>query len=95
VTKKQLATGKPPFKAVIQLKAAMVPVNLVDIIKGVGFDYNMSARDVSDVLAYGHVDNEGNIIIWDEDSDDPVDNQVAGHQIIWEREIELSSGTYR
>ena len=95
VTKKQLATGKPPFKAVIQLKAAMVPVNLVDIIKGVGFDYNMSARDVSDVLAYGHVDNEGNIIIWDEDSDDPVDNQVAGHQIIWEREIGLSSGTYR
>ncbi|MFP6807333.1 MAG: multiheme c-type cytochrome [Pseudomonadales bacterium] len=90
VTSEQLATGTPPFKALVQLKAAMVPVNLVDIIKGVGFDYNMSARDVANVLSLGHVDEDGEVIIWNEDSDDPVDNQVAGHQIIWERQVELS-----
>lgn len=89
VTNKQLASGTGPFKAVIQLKAAMVPVNLIDIIKDVGFDYNMSARDVSDVLAYGHVDENGDVVIWDEDTDDPVENQVAGHQIIWERTLEI------
>ena len=70
----------------------MVPVNLVNIIKDVGFDYNLSAREVADVLANGHVDENGDVVIWDEDSDDPTDNQVAGHQVIWEKEIDLSSG---
>jgi hypothetical protein len=92
VSSDQLISGKPPFKAVVQLKAAMVPVNLVNIIKDVGFDYNLSAREVADVLANGHVDENGDVVIWDEDSDDPVDNQVAGHQVIWEKEVDLSSG---
>jgi hypothetical protein len=92
VSSEQLTSGKPPFKAVVQLKAAMVPVNLVNIIKDVGFDYNLSAREVADVLANGHVDENGDVVIWDEDSDDPVDNQVAGHQVIWEKEVDLSSG---
>lgn len=89
VSGNEMASGRPPFKAIVQLKAAMVPVNLVDFIKGVGFDYNMSARDVSSVLVHGHVDESGNLVIWDEDSDDPIDNQVAGHQVVWERELDL------
>ena len=63
VTKKQM-TGPGPYRAVIQLKAAMVPVNLINEIRRVGFDYGMSARDVADAL-------------------------VAGHQVLWEREIIL------
>jgi hypothetical protein len=54
--------GRGPYKAIVQLKAAMVPVNLLNEIRDVGFDYNMSARDVAA-------------------------NLVAGHQVIWEREV--------
>ncbi len=64
VVKKKQLTGRGPYVATIQLKAAMVPVNLVNEIRDVGFDYDMSAREVAD-------------------------NLVAGHQIIWEREVPL------
>ncbi|MCB1692324.1 MAG: hypothetical protein KDI19_06125 [Pseudomonadales bacterium] len=88
ISKRDLAGGTPPFKAIVQLKAAMVPVNLLNIIKDVGFDYNLSARDVAEVLSQGHVDEDGNTIIWNPDSDDPEDNQVSGHMVVWEREVD-------
>ncbi len=47
-------TGKGPYKAIIQLKAAMVPVNLVNRIKEVGFDYGLSAQDIAKALVKGH-----------------------------------------
>jgi len=47
-------TGKGPYRAVVRLKAAMVPVNLIDEIKGVGFDYGMSPREVADAVVAGH-----------------------------------------
>jgi len=47
-------TGKPPYKASIQLKAAMIPVNLVAEISPIGFDYGMSARDVANGVLAGH-----------------------------------------
>jgi hypothetical protein len=62
----KLAGTSGPYKAVVQLKAAMIPVNLVNAIKNVGFDYSMSARDISEAL-------------------------VAGHQVIWERQVALDS----
>ena len=89
VTSDQLKSAVFPLKAIVQLKAAMVPVNLVNAIKDVGFDYGLSARDVAEVLAHGHVDAEGAPVIWNIDSDSPEDNQVAGHQVIWEKEIVL------
>ena len=52
-------TGKGPYKAIIQLKAAMVPVNLINRIKEVGFDYGLSARDIAESLQKGHE------VIWD------------------------------
>ena len=89
VTKKQL-TGRGPYRAVVQLKAAMVPVNLINEIRDVGFDYGMSARDVADVLVHGHVirtgEDEYEPVIWDPDDDDPDANRVVGHQVLWERE---------
>ncbi|MGA9422929.1 MAG: multiheme c-type cytochrome [Rhodanobacteraceae bacterium] len=51
--------GRGPYKAEIQLKAAMVPVNLLDAIKDVGFDYNMSARDVATNLVAGQ------LVVWE------------------------------
>ena len=84
VSRKQLS-GRGPYQAIIQLKAAMVPVNLLNDIRDVGFDYDLSARDVAETLVHGYVDKEGNVVIWNEDSDDPVDNKVVGHQVLWER----------
>ncbi len=57
-------TGNGPYRAEVRLKAAMVPVNLVDEIKEVGFDYFMSAREIAERV-------------------------VAGHQVLWEREVDL------
>ena len=46
-------TGKGPYKATIRLIVQSVPVNLIDAIKGVGFDYSMSAREVADAVVAG------------------------------------------
>ncbi|MBI1375249.1 MAG: hypothetical protein GC159_21230 [Phycisphaera sp.] len=83
-------SGKGPYKAVVQLKAGMVPVNLLNEIKDVGFDYNMSARLVADNLVKGYVDKEGKPIIWNPDSKDPEENVVNGHQVVWEREVQFN-----
>ena len=47
-------TGSGRYTATIQLKSAMVPVNLIHAIKGVGFDYGMSPRDIADGVVAGH-----------------------------------------
>ena len=47
-------TGRGPYTVRIALKAAMVPVNLVNEIRDVGFDYGLSARDVADAVVAGH-----------------------------------------
>ena len=88
VSEEQLAQGRAPFKALIQLKAGMIPVNLLNVIKEIGFDFGLSARDIGDTLAFGHVDDEKNMVIWN-DSDKVEDNKVAGHTIIWQKEIAL------
>ena len=62
--KRQQLKGSSPYTAIIQLKAGMIPVNLVNEIRDVGFDYNLSAREIADGV-------------------------VAGHEIIWEREITI------
>jgi len=57
--KSSALTGAGPYRIQVQFKAAMVPVNLISEIKVVGFDYNMSPRDVADAIRNGH------IIMWD------------------------------
>ncbi|MGR9012090.1 MAG: multiheme c-type cytochrome [Gammaproteobacteria bacterium] len=61
----QLKGAQPPYKANIKLIAGMIPVNLVNEVKEVGFDFNMTPREVAD-------------------------NLVAGHQVLWERNIDLT-----
>lgn len=66
----QLRDYKPPYTANIKLIAGMVPVNLVNEIKDVGFDYGMTAREVAEGV-------------------------VAGHLVLWERDVTLESGTIK
>ena len=54
-------TGKGPYRAKIRLRSQMVPVNLVAAIQSVGFDYNMSPREVADALV------EGGDLLWERD----------------------------
>jgi len=54
VGRKEL-TGKGPYKISVRFLAAMVPVNLITEIKVVGFDYNMSPREVADAIRDGHI----------------------------------------
>ncbi len=61
-------TGKAPYKAKIRFIAGMIPINLINEIRVVGFDYGMSAREVADRV-------------------------LAGHQILWEREVEINLKT--
>ncbi|MCI0699296.1 cytochrome c family protein [candidate division KSB1 bacterium] len=55
VTRSELAGSTGPYKAKLKIIAGMVPVNLVDEIKGVGFDYNMSAKEVAEGVLAGHL----------------------------------------
>lgn len=47
-------TCNGPYTVHAQLVAGMVPVNLVHEISAVGFDYDMSAREVADAVVAGH-----------------------------------------
>ncbi|MDA7977396.1 MAG: cytochrome c family protein [Pirellulales bacterium] len=51
---KQL-TCDGPYTAHVELIAGMVPVNLVHEISSVGFDYDMSAREVANEIVAGHL----------------------------------------
>ena len=51
-------TGKGPYAVKIDLKAAMVPVNLVSAVKDVGLDYYMSPAEVARNVLAGH------LILW-------------------------------
>ena len=48
-------TGNGPYAANVKLIFGMVPVNLINNIKEVGFDYGMSPRDVAEGVLAGHV----------------------------------------
>ena len=51
----QSLTGQGPYEAHVELIVGMVPVNLVNEISEVGFDYGMSPREVADAVVAGHV----------------------------------------
>lgn len=47
-------TGKGPYEVHIELKSAMVPVNLVEAVQIVGFDYGLTPRQLGDAIVAGH-----------------------------------------
>jgi len=50
-----LAGSQGPYTLKLQIVCGMIPINLIDAIKGVGFDYFMSARDIADGVLAGHL----------------------------------------
>jgi hypothetical protein len=48
-------TGTGPYQVNVKLIAAMVPVNLIQIISSAGFDYSLSAREVANRVREGHL----------------------------------------
>jgi hypothetical protein len=48
-------TGCGPYTASVQVVAGMVPINLVHEIEDVGFDYDLSAREVAERIVAGHL----------------------------------------
>ncbi len=61
VSRRALEGSRPPYRANVKLIAQMVPVNLIDEIQGVGFDYFMTPREVADGVV------EGALTLWDID----------------------------
>jgi nitrate/TMAO reductase-like tetraheme cytochrome c subunit len=57
----KLLTGSGDYHVSIRLKSAAVPVNLIDAIKDVGFDYGMSAKQIADRIVQGH------IVVWEKE----------------------------
>ena len=46
--------GPGPYEVRVELVAGMIPVNLLNVIQVVGFDYGMSAKDIGDAVVEGH-----------------------------------------
>lgn len=84
-------TGKGPYKARVELVAAMVPVNLIHAIQIAGFEYGFSARSLADAIVHGLDTGVGGRI-----EGDP-ENDLTGHMTLHEREaifaVHASSGT--
>ena len=57
----QVTVKGPHIK--VELKAAMIPVNLVAEIMGVGFDYGMSPAEIARAVVEGHQ------VLWTREAD--------------------------
>ena len=55
----------------IKLVSQMIPVNLIDAIKGVGFDYSMSPKQIADRVV------DGALVVWEKTTTVMVDSQTA------------------
>ena len=53
--KREELCGKGPYSVDVKLIAGMVPVNLVNEIQTVGFDYGLSPREVANRVVAGHL----------------------------------------
>lgn len=65
-------TGNGPYRADIKFIVGMVPINLVNEIKDVGFDYDMSAKDVANGVLSGHT------VLWERKLDFNFDRPLPG-----------------
>lgn len=88
-----MLSGPGPYKVVAEFKVQMIPVNLVIAILKIGFDYELDARTIARRVVDGYVDDEGNQIIWDPESDKPEDNKVTGNEVLYRREATIEMGS--
>jgi len=61
--KRSMLTGKGPYHIKAELKAGMVPVNLVAEIMRAGFDYDMSPAEIARGVVDGHQ------VLWSREAD--------------------------
>jgi hypothetical protein len=54
VEAEELAGSRGPYTANVKLIAGMVPINLLTVIQIVGFDFDMSPRDVGKAVFEGY-----------------------------------------
>jgi nitrate/TMAO reductase-like tetraheme cytochrome c subunit len=59
--KGKMLTGKGPYHLNVKLMTQMIPINLVEAIQHVGFDYGMSPRQVGDAVVAGKE------VLWEKD----------------------------
>ena len=71
-----LLTGPGPYTATIELKAGMVPANLIRDIQEVGFDFNMSPLQVVEGVSKGFITLYETVVEFDVmvDGDTPARN---------------------
>lgn len=66
-------TGKAPYTVDIRFIAQMVPVNLIDDIQEVGFDYGLSPRTIADRVVQGaHILWERTVVVPEGETEKPV-----------------------
>ncbi len=76
-------TGRAPYTVNIRLIAQMVPVNLIDDIKEVGFDYGLSPRTLADRVVDGaHVLWDRTLILPEDKMDAPFSLAPTEEQIM-------------
>jgi hypothetical protein len=63
VDRRALSGSTGPYRARFEIMAGMVPPNLIHEVADVGFDYNMSPRQVADAVAAGQ------IVVWSRDAE--------------------------
>jgi hypothetical protein len=61
VSRGELAASTGPYNANVKLIAGMIPINLLTIIQVVGFDFDMSPRQVGEGVAAGYQ------VLWERD----------------------------
>jgi nitrate/TMAO reductase-like tetraheme cytochrome c subunit len=85
--KKSALTGKGPYRATVKLFAAMVPVNLVNAVKDVGFDYGMSAREIGDGIVARHA------LLGE--SEAVIDTRQGADKVVWTRKAAAPTRWHR
>ncbi len=83
VVKGSELNGPGPYTAKVRMIAGMVPINLIQEIQHVGFDYGMNPRQIGDRVVAGRqilwegtfsLDREGPVdVTWDEPERGPID----------------------
>jgi len=79
-------TASPPYTADVKFICQMVPINLISTISKIaGFDYNLSPREISKRIVYGHRVNGSR-----KDS-----SRRGGAQVIWDMKLPIRAAGSR
>ncbi len=78
-------TGARPYRIEMRLISQSVPVNFVKSMSSVGFDYNLSPREVANRVVYGHQVSEST----------DLKQRRGGALVLWDRVIQVTPENYK